>query len=66
MMRQLNRSKYRFIKEKWGLFFLIILLFAAFAGGTVYAKKADGVKTIKEIAPGLLEGYLARKCCPTA
>ena len=65
-MRQFNRSKCKFIKEKWGLFFLIILLFAAFAGGTVYAKKADVVKTIKEIAPGLLEGYLAPEMLPNS
>jgi len=47
------------IKRNWILFFLSILLFITITDQFVYAKKEDAAKNIKEIAPGLLEGYLA-------
>jgi len=53
-------------KKRWGLFCIIALLFITLIGKTVYAEETVVTKTLKEIAPGLLEGYLAPKVLPNS
>jgi acid phosphatase (class A) len=53
-------------KRQRVFFFTIALLITALAGGTVSAKEAGVPKTVKEIMPGLLEGYLAPEVLPNS
>jgi acid phosphatase (class A) len=53
-------------KGRWVLSFMVALFFTALIGGVVYAKEASVTKTPKEIAPGLLEGYLAPEALPNS
>jgi len=56
----------RAIKKQWGIFFAIALLFMTLTSGIAYAEQTDTTKKIKEIAPGLLEGYLAPEMLPNS
>lgn len=53
-------------RKRWEVFFIIALLFTTLMGKTAFAKDAGFVKTPKEIAPGLLEGYLAPEMLPNS
>lgn len=53
-------------KNRWGLLFVIILLFVTLKGEVVCAPEASVAKSLKEIAPGLLEGYLPPEMLPNS
>jgi len=65
-MNNLIALTYREKKKHYGLLFVVILWIITIAGGIVYAQEAGYIKNIKEIAPGLLEGYLAHEVLPNS
>ncbi|MBW2431693.1 MAG: phosphatase PAP2 family protein [Deltaproteobacteria bacterium] len=53
-------------KKRWVLLSVIAILITTLIWGPVYAKEAGITKTVKEIMPGLLEGYLAPEMLPNS
>lgn len=53
-------------KKQWVLLSVIALLITTPIWGPVYAKETGVTKTVKEIMPGLLEGYLAHDVLPNS
>jgi acid phosphatase (class A) len=65
-MNDLIALKCRTNKKQCVLLFVFTLLFTTLIWETVYAKETSVTKNLKEIAPGLLEGYLAPEMLPNS
>jgi acid phosphatase (class A) len=63
-MHPFKPLEYRLSPKKWGVFFLLILFALAVTGEAVNAEENASIQHIKEVAPGLLEGYLAQEMLP--
>lgn len=65
-MNAVTAPTYRKNNRQRMFFLFIVVLISSLAGGIVSAYAAGVSSTVKEIAPGLLEGYLAHEALPNS
>jgi acid phosphatase (class A) len=65
-MNAINVLTFKASKKQRVFLCVVALLFTALMGETLYAEKAGVTETVKEIMPGLLEGYLAPEMLPNS